>query len=296
MLTEGRSEPVPEPDLSCRIHSVCFTPSNAENPGELSVLKKIKRLSASLQPATLSKSEDGYLHFGQRVMIVNERTGGFLCADVGDKTEKTTGVSFACATGPSYDSCVRNVFHLCRPINDDSFGSDTVIHFGQPVTVKVDASLSQLCPVKHGNQDRYLHSEIRSPISLAKFSNYQQVLFCPTTSANTVWKIFHVDPRVRFETEGCPVPANTPIVIKHAQTDQMLASSPKVNYRNDYGVEYEVHCKSYLATNKTQNLIAEACGRTTSDIDLRQQETENNWMIITADTHSESQASSTTES
>ncbi|PFH36712.1 EF hand family protein [Besnoitia besnoiti] len=249
--------------------------------GELLAIKKSKKLSTSLQPASLGKPKDGYLHFGQRAMIINEKTGCFLCTDAGDTTEKVAGLSFACATGPCPQSCVRNVFQLCRPRQDDNFGSQTIVHFGQPVSIKMDPQLSETCPVNGEGSDRFLHSELISPTASAKISNFQQVLFCPAPSANAEWKIFHVDPRIRFETEGSPVPANAPVVIKHARTGQMLASSPRMKYINDFGVEYEVYCKSYLRTNKTQNLIAESLGRTTSDIDSKQQEAENNWMILT---------------
>ncbi|PHJ24459.1 ef hand family protein [Cystoisospora suis] len=135
----------------------------------------------------------------------------------------------------------------------------------------MNPQLSKTCALENGSHERYLHSEILSPFACAKFSRCQQVLFVPTTSGTTLWKIIHVDPRIRFETEGSPIPANASVVIKHVQTDHMLASSKTASYSNDFGVEFEVHCKSYLTPNKTQNLIAESFGRTTSDVDMKQQ-------------------------
>jgi hypothetical protein len=56
---------------------------------------------------------------------------------------------------------------------------------------------------------------------------------------NTVWTIEDVNPTTRLDTFGKPVPANEAIVIKHASTCHLLASD-EVDYRNDFGLEYEV--------------------------------------------------------
>jgi len=56
---------------------------------------------------------------------------------------------------------------------------------------------------------------------------------------NTVWTIDDLNPTTRKENIGQPVPANTGILIRHSATSNLLASD-LVDYRNDYGMEYEV--------------------------------------------------------
>jgi hypothetical protein len=67
---------------------------------------------------------------------------------------------------------------------------------------------------------------------------------------NTVWKIMHVDPNLRVGTVGLPVLANDPVLIEHCATSHYLASD-SIQYRNDFGTEYEVCVHSYATTNKS---------------------------------------------
>lgn len=61
----------------------------------------------------------------------------------------------------------------------------------------------------------------------------------------------HVDPTLRNSVEGHPVKANDPIIIEHCATSKFLASD-KINYRNDFGSEFEVSVHSYCTTSKNQ--------------------------------------------
>jgi hypothetical protein len=56
---------------------------------------------------------------------------------------------------------------------------------------------------------------------------------------NTVWIIEDANPTTRLDNVGKAVPANEPVIIKHAATCFLLASD-EVDYRNDFGLEYEV--------------------------------------------------------
>lgn len=81
---------------------------------------------------------------------------------------------------------------------------------------------------------------------------------------NTVWKIVHANPALRVSTLGEAVPANEELVIEHCATAQFL-SSDKINYGNEYGMEYEVTVCSHTSNNKSQQLIQEKIGRLTID-------------------------------
>lgn len=61
---------------------------------------------------------------------------------------------------------------------------------------------------------------------------------------------------------GEVVPANEQVLIEHCATSQFLASD-KINYRNDFGMEYEVSVNSYSTNNKSQALNLEKVGKLT---------------------------------
>merc|ERR1711924_265057 len=80
--------------------------------------------------------------------------------------------------------------------------------------------------------------------------------------------------------EGEPVPAGTPLVIRHVATGSFLASD-EIPYNNLFGLEFEVHCFPYYSLNKTQNLCSEKKGDITGDYSLRRHGLPNIWSIAT---------------
>jgi type IV secretory pathway VirB4 component len=78
---------------------------------------------------------------------------------------------------------------------------------------------------------------------------------------------------------GKEVRADETVLLRHLPTSQWLASE-NVKYVNDFGVEYEVFGKSFLTTNKTQNLFAEKEGHKSANNALRSQGIQNEWKIV----------------
>merc|ERR1712118_325865 len=142
--------------------------------GNLVVLEKQAKLERSLQPAELSKPDDGLLHFGMTAMVYNHQSEGFLAGN----------------------PCVRNVFTIERSSMDDGFDDDT-LHYGQNFRLV----LSQLLefPV-------YLHSEPISPMSASKYTRRQEVVMYAKANGSTLWRMLHPDVKERFEMEGQEVP------------------------------------------------------------------------------------------
>ena len=73
---------------------------------------------------------------------------------------------------------------------------------------------------------------------------------------NTVWRILHTDPNRRTPSIGEPVLANDPVLIEHCATSHYLASD-NIEYRNDFGTEFEVSVHSHATKNKSQSLQLE---------------------------------------
>jgi len=240
--------------------------------GALFVNAKQKQLEESLRPEQISVSVDGLLHFGHRVMLVNHQSRGFLAANPFDTVQKASE-SFMITTGPNGNPCVRNVFELERADPHDGFEDDCTIHYGQNVRCRLNPFSKIVDPV-------YMHSELVTTLSAAKFSRHQEVTAVPQKSGETLWQILCPDTQCRFEMEGEPVPAGSPVVIRHVLTGSFLASD-EIPYQNIFGKEWEVHGFAYFTVNKTQNLNSEKKGQITSDYALRRHGLPNIWTIVT---------------
>ena len=79
-----------------------------------------------------------------------------------------------------------------------------------------------------------------------------------------------------------PVKVNEQILLKHCSTDQHLGSQI-IEYKNDFGVEYEICCCSFLTLNKSQQLNLEKSGLLTKDHSTKFTLGENTWHFVTAD-------------
>ncbi len=140
---------------------------------------------------------------------------------------------------------------------DEADGSpDNIVRYGQKIQLPANPYISA--------KPLYLHSNPVSPQSFARFSRNQEVCLIVKNIYNTVWKIAHADPNLRIPTQGQPLVANEPIILEHCATAHFLASD-KLNYRNDFGTEYEVCVHSYATANKTQQLTLEKVGKLTKD-------------------------------
>ena len=157
----------------------------------------------------------------------------------------------------------------------DIFGSDELIRYGQKLRIEANPYLFR----KKLVLSSYRHSHNQC----APVSGYQ--LACMTavrSGANGVWVVDHIDPNIRFEMQGEPVPANEPILLRHCQTCVYLGADDKFKHKNDFGSENEVHCYNHCTQNKSQNLALEREGRLTTDVPTKFADPPNVFMIQTA--------------
>mmetsp|Transcript_125932 Transcript_125932/g.352612 ORF Transcript_125932/g.352612 Transcript_125932/m.352612 type:complete len:290 (+) Transcript_125932:90-959(+) len=241
--------------------------------GQLKVTAKQRQLEECLQPAELSDSPDGYLRWGQSVMMLNHQAKGWLSVNPYDEVTKTSE-AFIMTTSAMSNPTVRNVFILDRVDDQDGYDDD-VIHYGQLVRFVVPPFGSKM------RRATFLHSEMVTALAAAKFSRHQEVTGLAEPSGETKWQILYPDVTVRLEMEGEPVPAGSPFVLRHVQTGSFLASD-EIPYTNIFGCENEVHCFAYLSLNKTQNLVGEKKGELTGEVPLRKHGLPNIWTIRTA--------------
>lgn len=90
-----------------------------------------------------------------------------------------------------------------------------------------------------------------------------------------------LNPNDRIPLQGEPVQANAPVVVEHCATAHYLASD-LINYRNNFGMEYEVCVHSYATNNKSQALTLEQTGKLTREQPTKFQFPQNAWKLLTA--------------
>lgn len=239
--------------------------------GSLLVNAKARQLEESLRSAEISLSPSGVLHIGDCVMLFSHQSRGYMGANPFDNASKACD-AFILTTSQNSNPCVRNSFEIVRADPNDGFEDDT-LHYGQNFRCL-------LRPFSKISGPTYMHSELVTSLSAAKFSRHQEVTVLSEPTGGTLWQMLHPDTKCRFELEGEPVLAGAPIVIRHVRTGSFLASD-QIPYNNIFGLEYEVHCFAYYSMNKTQNLVSEKKGEITGDYTLRRHGIPNIWTVVT---------------
>jgi hypothetical protein len=207
-----------------------------------------ERFAHALAPVALQpRANDGYVHFGDAVMLFNQATDGCLACD---PQEPLSDETFATSSTWYTEPCARNTFEVARYEGRGDkkdamfdFSGDDVVHFGQKIQIRCRA---QLLP-----EQSCLTSHPRTPTSFSRYSRNQEVVMARRGDWSTVWEVQYLDPQFKMEMEGQPVPTNAPVALIHCGTHQHLASDV-VKYRNDFGTEYETFCKTFSDVMKGQ--------------------------------------------
>jgi len=216
--------------------------------GALKCSQAEERFAHALQTMELSPTNtDGYVHFGDLLMLFNQATDGSLACD---PQEKMSDDTFATTSTWYTEPCARNTFVIKRwegrgDKKDAMFDfRDDIVHFGQKIQFVCN-------PVLVGGQECFLSSAPRTPTSFSRYSRNQEV--CINTAGNwmSVWEVQYLDPQFQMEMEGQAVPTNAPIALLHCGTRQHLASDV-IKYKNDFGTEYEMFCKTFADIEKCQ--------------------------------------------
>lgn len=238
--------------------------------GLLLVHHVASRMSAGLAQVGLTFSKDGFLCFGDHVMLYSTQTEGVLSVDVCDDARAADAIFPVTTSTLTETHVARNTFVL-TPYERAARGDP--LRFGQPFRLAMNPALCE--------QPLYLHSQAVTPFASSKVTRKQEVLMHPTTAYDSVWMVQYRDPGLRFEMEGQPVPANAEVVILHAQTRQAL-SSDRHRIFNDFGHEYEVCAHTQLDVAKAHTMYSELMGRSTTDTPARKENTPNVWAFLTA--------------
>ncbi|XP_036060061.1 cilia- and flagella-associated protein 161 isoform X1 [Onychomys torridus] len=236
--------------------------------GELLIQRNRRLKKNILRPMELSVTEDGFAHYGDKVILVNpdhpqgEEAGLFqegdlsLCmspdevkAQICDELEVPCGVSAVQTITPMG----RNTFTILRD-STSSDAVDQVLRYGQSFCLGIPAGLE--C------KTLYLSSDHRTLLKSSKKSWLQEVILTDEVSHLNCWQAIFLDPQLRLEYEGFPVKANEKIIIYHRHTNRALAAHRHLFLRTYFGKEVEVAAHTHLDSHRVEK-------------------PKNHWMLVT---------------
>nr|KAF6399145.1 cilia and flagella associated protein 161 [Molossus molossus] len=223
--------------------------------GQLLIQRNRRVKQMLLGPTRLSVSEDGYIHTGDKVMLVNPdhpeadadvflRGDLSLCltpdeirAHLSDQLEVPCGLSAAPAMSP----VGRNTFIL---LSGDGEAAGQVLRYGQNFRLGITG----------GFEDKmlFLSSDHRTLLKSSKRSWLQEVYLTDEVSYLNCWQAAFPDPQLRLEYEGCPVPANASVLINHCHTNRALAAHRHLFLRTYFGKEVEVAAHTHLDVHRVE--------------------------------------------
>lgn len=227
--------------------------------GQLLIQRIQNILDTFLKKTELTVTKDGFIHFGDKIMIVNpgqEVIDTPLTQIAPSRPPHTLSINAEesmlynlptikppCELSASriLNPCKRNTFVVTSV---DGTPDGETLCFGQPFT------LSSL-PGYTGNLK--LWSDHIRMNQRARKSKKQLVSFVGETDFNCVWNCLTMDPLQRLETEGLPVPANAKLVIHHCKTGEKLVMLDNVMVRTPFGKEFEVVAQTKLTPHKAES-------------------------------------------
>ncbi|XP_072038103.1 cilia- and flagella-associated protein 161-like [Amphiura filiformis] len=216
--------------------------------GELEIQKASQLRESVLGKTELSVTSDGFVHFGDRVMVVNEADTCQVRTQPG--VEPRQANALAINTSNSNVSASRMLEPSARstfvivPV-DPAIREGTVLTYGKHF---------HLCTLPSMGGNLRLQSDIATFQSSAKKSRKQLVSFVDQTPSPylTEWRILNFNPQIRFETEGLPVPANQKIIFNHCKSNQDLCVLSDCMVKTAFGKEYEVVAYTDLDSHKAE--------------------------------------------
>ncbi|XP_031243081.1 cilia- and flagella-associated protein 161 [Mastomys coucha] len=236
--------------------------------GELLIQRNRRLKKNILRPMQLSVSKDGYVHYGDKVILVNpdhvlgEEAGVFmrgdlsLCmspdevkAQLSDALEIPCGVSAVQTIIPTG----RNTFTILSD-RTDSCDLGQVVGYGQNFCLGIVAGLE--------GKTLYLTSDHRTLLKSSVKSWLQEVTLTDEVTHLNCWQAVFLDPQLRLEYDGFPVRANEKIVIYHRHTNRALAVHRNLFLRTYFGKEVEVAAHTHMDSHKAEK-------------------PKNHWMLVT---------------
>ncbi|XP_067939730.1 cilia- and flagella-associated protein 161-like [Watersipora subatra] len=225
--------------------------------GELLIQKSADFAAIVLKEARLSVVNDASVHIGDTVQLVNpmakDRTKYFANIDPRDESCLSVNISASklleerkIAGTCQISSSVQHILPVARNTfiieSVDGAPLQSQLHFNQAFCIRTTQDGGNL----------YLSSDTLSIQRQAKKSRHQEVLLVPERSYLCQWHVISLNPQLRMEMEGRPVPANERVIIVHSKTGQALCIEEAHKVKTMLGFEYEVTATTSLDSHKAE--------------------------------------------
>jgi len=192
-------------------------------------------LKHTLDPIPTTNATDGLVHLGDTLMLRHAGTGGLLQADVQDEVEvndnsRRESVGMALSSGQLLVPCARNVFTVSRVSDDDGFGSDGCLHYGQVVRLGASPTLSE--------RPMYLFATDGTQGEALEDGDSLMCLY-PRAVAGAQWRVARAQAPAKGEADDDLVRLGAPIRLESVATSHALACDEKLRMTS-YGNECRV--------------------------------------------------------
>ena len=230
---------------------------------------------------TVPSDSERSVRFGDIVMLANVASGTAVAADVEDADPRADELSCAVSASAHPAPVARNTWSFEKYAPKASAfltptWDDDLVRYGQKVKIALNAAAGAISGSRSRSEadasdgKNRLRSYAVSTTRCAKRSRFCEVAVSAFDSYECVFEILTPDPTKRLVSEGVPVSAGAPVVIRHCQTNQCL-SVPGPAFANDFGDELEVagrtasgagnaYVMQGLATGKPDSMTTKAPG------------------------------------
>jgi len=226
--------------------------------GQLLIQRIQNILDTFLKKTELSVTKDGFVHFGDKVMLVNP---GQEVIDVPLTQLSPARLPHALSINADesmlyFDPSIKppvdlSASRLLNPCKRNTFTITSIdgtpvgetLCFGQPFTISTQPGYT--ASLKLWSDHIRFNQRARK--------SKKQLVTC--SSENTymcVWKVLCLDPQQRLETDGLPIPANTKVVIYHCKTGEQLSMLDRVPLKTPFGDDFEVVACTHLDSHRSE--------------------------------------------
>lgn len=226
--------------------------------GDLLYQKRTKLEQTIFKKIDLSISRDGFVHFGDKVNI--------RCPGALDRTKYFAHIE------PRNECNLAVVPQINKILYSSKFEAPCSVTGSREVTPNLRSTfvikskdgtrdgeplrygqVFYLCTMDNEGGNLFLQSDRVTLHKSPNKSRHQEVTLVSEPSALTEWKILHLKPKLRFEYEGVPVPANEKIIFNHVVTNQDLCVEEEICIRTSFGTrEYEITAHTMLDSHRAE--------------------------------------------
>jgi hypothetical protein len=264
---------------------------NQSAGGSLLLRKQQMKITQCTQSVPHSYSEDGYVRFGDTVILQHTSTGRTLACDPYE--DIFPGFRKFLVTGCADTSPIaRNTFVVCRPPNtiavrDTQDVGDDILRYGQPFLLQCNESLLISSDQRTMAPPLFLASTQKNERTTTKITNKQAAYMQETPSADCLWNVQKPSRgktgcTERFVSHGLPVSSNEPFVLSHQITNTFISTNASTTELSDFGHEFEVFTSRDSAKGKLAVMASEFSGKTTTGQLTKSTVADNEWIFCAA--------------